>query len=128
MIGRTPMSLIISCPLRPTANELNASGTVPRQKPEPIGKVHSSSGSCIAYLRFKRMSPNPHLCDFLIVGLDQMRFTLEQSGLGTDDRSSCNPLPVARPAVCPRLRNGFELDASRSGRVGKSERRRRQSL
>jgi hypothetical protein len=39
---------------------------------------------------------------------------LEQSGLGTDDRSSCNPLLVARPAVCPRLRNGFELDASRS--------------
>src|SRR5258705_10095504 len=53
------MSLIISC--RPTANELNASGTVPRQKPEPIGKVHSSSGSCVAYLGFKRMSPNPHL-------------------------------------------------------------------
>lgn len=48
--------------------------------------------------------------------------------MGTDDRSSCNPLPVARPAVCPRPRNGFELDASRSGRVGKSERRRRQSL
>jgi hypothetical protein len=45
------MSLIISCPLRRAdREELNASAPVSRQKPETIGKVHSSSDSCITYI------------------------------------------------------------------------------
>jgi hypothetical protein len=48
------MSLIMSCPSRPTADELSAGGTVPL---EPIGKVYSPGDSCIAYFKSEKMSP-----------------------------------------------------------------------